>query len=383
MRRFILWGFAVAVVLVLAFGAARWWKGSIVDAVELRPRDLVRTLVVNGRVLAPRRVQIGVQQTGVVARRLVDEGDRVTAGELLLELVSAEQQASLEQAQSRLAQVREVDQPADRSTLSQADSTFRLAELEFARNEGLLKDGIISQSQLDTSRKALDIAKAAQDSAHAQSRSTATGSGLKLAQANVAFAQAKLAQTRVVAPADGVVLTRNVEAGDQVQPGKLLFTLALNEPLQLLIQPDERNLSQLQIGQEAMASADAFPERRFPARVSYVALGVDATRGTVDVKLELPQVPTFLRPDMTVSVEIRFGRSRSALALPLEALRSGSTPRVLVLRSGRAVSVPVKLGPRGEQDAEVVEGLAAGDIVLLDPAAKEGGRYRARLKTAP
>ena len=316
-RRIVLWGLIPVLLLLLGFYAPRWLWGPTVEAVELRPRDLVQTLVVNGRVLAPRRVQVGVQQTGIVARRLVEEGDLVKEGQLLLELDSTETRASLAQAQAGLSQVREVEQPSSRSTLSQADSTLRLAQSLNDRNENLLKDGILSQSQMDDSRNALEIARAAQVSAQVQSRSSSVGSDLKLAQANVAFAQAKLAQTRVVAPADGVVLTRNVEVGDQVQPGKLLFTLALKEPLQLLIQPDERNLSQLQKGQEALASADAFPERRFPARISYVAPGVDATRGTVDVKLDFPQVPDFLRPDMTVSVEIRYGQSKGALALPL------------------------------------------------------------------
>jgi HlyD family secretion protein len=94
-------------------------------------------------------------------------------------------------------------------------------------------------------------------------------------------------------------------------------------------------------------------------------------------------MPDFLRPDMTVSVEIRHGQTKGALSLPLQALRRASMPFVLVLRGGRAVPVVIKPGQRGEREVEVVEGLHSGDIVLLDPAAKEGGRYRARLKATP
>jgi HlyD family secretion protein len=383
MRRITLLVAITGLLLLLGFCAPRWLWGPKLEAVEVRPKDLVQTLVVNGRVLAPRKVQIGAQLTGIVVRRSVDEGDRVREGQLLLELDSAETRASLSQAQARLSQVKEVEQPSSRSALTQAESSLRLAQSIHDRNEQLWKDGILPENQLDESRKALEVAKAARISAQAQSQSSASGSDLKLAQANVALAEAKLAQTRVIAPANGVVLTRGVELGDQVQPGRLLFTLALDEPLKILIQPDERNLSQLETGQEALASADAFPDRRFPARISYVAPGVDATRGTVDVKLDLPQVPDFLRPDMTVSVEIRHGESKGALAIPLQALRSGSKPYVLVLRSGRAVHVPVKLGQRGEREAEVVEGLKSGDVVLLDLSAKTDQRYRARIKTLP
>ena len=382
-RRIMFFCSITGLLLLLGFYAPRLLWGPRVDALELRPRDLVQTLVVNGRVLAPRLVQIGAQQTGIVTRRLVEEGDKVHEGQLLVELDSAEARASLAQARAGLSQVCEVEQPLTRSNVAQAESTLHLAQWLHDRNENMLRDGIIPQSQLEDSRKAVDIARAALISAQAQSRSSSFGSSLKLAEANLALARAKLAQTRVKSPARGVVLTRSVETGDQVQPGKLLFTLALDEPLQLLIQPDEKNLSQLQTGQEAQASADAFPERRFPARICYVAPGVDATKGTVDVKLELPKIPDFLRPDMTVSVEIRYGQSKNALALPLQAFRNSSRPYVLVLRSGRAVKVPVKLGQRGEREVEVSEGLKPGDIVILNPAAREGDRCRARLKASP
>jgi len=382
MRRTMIFCCITGLILLLGFYAPRLVWGPRVDAVEVRPRDLVQTLVVNGRVLAPRLVQIGAQQTGIVTRRFVEEGDKVREGQLLLELDSAETRASLDQARAGLSQVHEVEQPLTRSNVEQAESTLRLAQWQHDRNEKLLKDGIIPQSQLEDSRKAVDIARAALNSVQAQARSSLRGSSLKLAEANVALARAKLAQTQVKSPARGVVLTRTVERGDQVQPGKLLFTLALDEPLQLLIQPDEKNLSQLRTGQEALASADAFPDLRFPARICYVAPGVDVTKGTVDVKLELPRIPDFLRPDMTVSVEIRYGQSRNALSLPLQAFRNSSLPYVLVLRSGRAVKVPVKLGQRGEREVEVLGGLTSGDIVILNPAAREGDRCRARLKAA-
>jgi len=383
LRRILLWGATAGLVLLLATCSPRWLWGPRLVVMELRPRDLVQTLVVNGRVLAPRLVQVGVQATGLVARRLVQEGDRIQEGQLLLQLDPAEFQASLGQAQAGLAQVREVDQPTTRSLLAQADSTLRQAQWTQTRHERLRREGILSQSQLEDSLKTLELARAARASAQAQARSAQVGSGLRLAEANVAFARARLAQTQVVSPAKGTVLTRLVEVGDQVQPGKLLFTVALDEPLQLLVQPDERNLAQLRLGQEARASTDAFPDRPFAAKVSYVAPGVDVTRGTVDVKLDLPVIPDYLRPDMTVSVEIRFGELKGTLAVPLQALRTASGPCVLLLRAGVAVRVPVTLGMRGEREVEVKAGLVPGDLILLDARAKEGQRCRADLKPTP
>lgn len=374
------WAFLITVVLILlflGFSLPRWIMGDRVAVVELQPRDLTLTLVVNGRVLAPRHVQLGAMQTGVVARRLVEAGDRVEAGAVLLELDSSEARAGLAKAEAELDKLRQVTLATSHYSEEQAESTLRLALWVHERNEQLFREGVIAQSILEDSTKALELARAARQSAGIVLGSARSGSDLRLAQANRELARVKLAQTRVLAPAQGVVLTRSVEQGDLVQPGRTLFTLALDEPLQILIQPDERYLSQLEPGLEATAGADSYPGRHFDARIVYVSPSVDATRGTVDVRLALTKPPDFLRPDMTVSVEVRCGRREGVLVIPLQALRSGLEANVLVLRNGRAERVRIELGSRGETEAEVVRGLSAGDLVVLSPAVREGDRCRA------
>jgi HlyD family secretion protein len=367
---------AMVLVLLLGFSLPRWIKGPRVAVVELQPRDLTLTLVVNGRVLAPRQVQLGAMLTGVVARRLVEEGDQVEAGAVLLELDSAEARANLAKAEAELAKLRQVTVVAGRYSEDQAESTLRLAQWTQDRNQQLYQDGIIAQSVLEDSTRALELARAARMSAGIVLESARSGSDLHLAQANCELARVKLSQTRVLSPAKGVVLTRSVEEGDLVSPGRTLLTLALDEPLQILIQPDERYLSQLEPGLEARVGADSFPQQTFDARIIYIAPGIDATRGTVDVRLALTRPPDFLRPDMTVSVEVLSGQRPGVLVIPLQALRSGNETNVLVLRSGRAERVRIVLGARGETEAEVRTGLSAGDQVILSPAVREGQRCR-------
>ncbi len=96
-----------------------------------------------------------------------------------------------------------------------------------------------------------------------------------------------------------------------VQPGRTLLVVARDGPTQLSVLPDEKNLAFLRLGQPATASVDAFPDRVFPARVAYIAPAVDLSRGTVEVKLDVPDPPPFLRPDMTVSVNVEVGRDRA------------------------------------------------------------------------
>lgn len=366
-------------LLLIGSCAPRWVLGPSAAAVEVTVRDLRQTLVLNGRVLAPRRVNLGAPLAGTVARRLVEEGDRVKAGQALVQLEDGETRAAQAQAQARLEQVREVASPAGEASLAQAEATLLQAEASHLRTERLHREGVLPLVQLEDVRRALDVARAARDAARVQARSVTRGAELRTAAAALAMAQARLDQMVLRAPLDGVVLTRSVEVGDAVSPGRTLFTLVLDEPLQLLVQPDEKHLAQLRLGQAALASADAFPGERFAAEVGYIAPAVDLQRGTIDVKLRVPKAPASLRADMTISVEIDQGLRPKAIALPMAAVRGlPDRPHVLVRRQGRAVEQPVQLGFRGEKEIEILEGLRPGEQVFLDPV-KPGQRLRARL----
>jgi HlyD family secretion protein len=235
------------------------------------------------------------------------------------------------------------------------------------------------------------VAAAQQAGARAQIAANADqGTDITQAQAALALAASareaaasRLAQTVIAAPADAVVLTRQVEPGQIVQPGRTLLTLALAGPVQLLAQVDELSLEQLQAGQLAGVLADAFPRQRFSARVLAIAPQVDAQRGAVEVRFALvPPVPDFLREDMTLSVEVETARRERTLVLPLDALRSddgagGAT--AWVDEDGRVRARTLRLGVRTLDAAEVLDGLRAGDKVLLGDAPDPGSRVRAEV----
>ncbi|HEY0886657.1 MAG TPA: efflux RND transporter periplasmic adaptor subunit, partial [Ramlibacter sp.] len=203
---------------------------------------------------------------------------------------------------------------------------------------------------------------------------------LALAQAATQAARVRLAQADVLAPAAARVLSRQVEPGQIVQPGKPLLSLALEGPTQLVAPVDERFLDQLQVGQPALVVADAFPRQPFPARVLSIAPAVDPQRGAVEVKLALQrEPPAFLREDMTLSVDVETGRRDRALVVPLSALRapgSDGAESVLVLVDGRAQERRVRLGLRTLDAAEVTAGLAAGDRVLRRGILPPGEKVR-------
>ena len=186
----------------------------------------------------------------------------------------------------------------------------------------------------------------------------------------------RLAQTRLVALQNGVVLTRSVEPGDVVQPSRTLLVMAADGDTQLVFQPDERNLAFIALGQKARASADAFPQQVFDAEVSYIAPSIDPQRGSVEVRLRVREPPPFLKPDMTVSVDLTVAAKTHALTLASDAVRGAATPSpwVFAVEGGRVVRKDVKLGIRGEGATEIVSGLDEG--ALGRRARRSGARQR-------
>ncbi|MDI1237996.1 MAG: efflux RND transporter periplasmic adaptor subunit [Polaromonas sp.] len=397
LKRGWIWMGVVAIVVVAAGAAWFVQKSPRVDVLELRYAPLLRTLQFSARVATLSRVDVGSTVTGRVAQVRVAEGAQVRQGEVLVQLETEELRAAVtqalaseRQAQARMAGLRSTGRTAAQAGLAQADSTLKAAEAELARTQQLVAQGFLSEARLDEVRRAVEVARAQQTGARAQTQANADAgtdvaqaqAQLALASAATAAARARLAQAAVLAPTDARVLTRNVEPGQIVQPGKALMSLALAGPTQLTAQVDERFLDQLQPGQKAAVVADAFADQRFAARVLSIAPAVDAQRGAIEVKFALEQqAPAFLREDMTLSVEVETGRRERALVLPLSALRgqaTSTTATVLVAETGRAQERKLRLGLRTLDAAEVLEGLAEGDAVLLGSSVPAGARIRAR-----
>ncbi len=373
-----------ALLLVLAAAAAfRAMRGRPVEAARVERKDLLETLVVSGRVLARSKASLGSPVASRVLDVLFEEGDRASAGQLLVRLDDREAAAAAAEARALLERTRGSDRRAAEEARNQAALRLDLAERELARVSALRADGFVSEQDADDARKSRDLARSELAAATAKARSASPGGqDERAAEAALRAAEARLALLRVTAPEPGLVLVRSVEPGDVVSPGKVLLTMALDRETQLLAQPDERNLPSLRVGQKARASADAYPDRSFAAEVISVAPGVDLSRGTVDVKLRVPEPPPELKTDMTLSVELEVGRKAKVLVLPLEAVRDAATaPWVLAIREGRAARTPVRLGARGGNAAEVVEGLSEGDLVVRRPGdgTKDGQRVRAVL----
>ena len=372
---------AAVAAAAVALGAWRILAPAAIDAVAVARGDIVQTVVVSGRVESPRRVDIGSQVTGTVVEVPVDEGQSVRAGQLLVRLDDSEARAALEQAryavtqaEARIAQLHVTTAPVAQQALRQAEASLDNAERALQRNRELFARGFIGQAGLDDAQKARDIAESQWQSARVQAASARPGgtddvlaqAALAQARASLKSAQAHLELMTIEAPADGVLISRSVERGNVAQPGKTLMVLSPAGATQLVVPVDEKNLNLLRVGQAALASADAYPNERFAATVAYINPGIDASRGAVEVKLDVPKPPPYLLQDMTVSVDIEVARRKAVLTLPAEAVHDAATPKpwVLAVEDGRAVRRDVALGARGDSMVEVASGLGEGELAI-------------------
>lgn len=401
-RGLLKWGLVAVLALAAAAYAARdLILGTPVEVVRATRGDLTQTVVASGRVLTPQRVAIGSTLTERVARIPVEEGQRVTRGEVLVVLddrneraAVAQAQASVAQAEAKLRQLREVALPAARHALAEANANAVQARLNYERTARLQAKGFVGQAQLDDAKRARDVAESQLRAARLQVETNRpAGSDYALAQtalaqarASLAAAQARLEQTVIRAPSAGVLITRNVEQGDVVQPGRELMALAPDGETQIELQIDEKNLGLLALGQSALASADAYPQQRFGAQVVYVNPGVDPLRGSVEVKLEVPHPPAYLRQDMTVSVDIEVAQRNGVVTVPSEAVRDayGEHPWVLLVQGHRALRRAVTLGLHGEGRIEVRAGVKPGDALIPagEVGVKPGQRVRVTARVA-
>lgn len=394
--------FWLAAALVIAGGAVAWsQRGLPVDMTQVSQGPMQQSVVSNGRIASVARTDVMSQSTARIERVLVREGDAVQAGQVLVQLRDDEASANLQaaraavaEARARLRQLDSVQLPVAQQQLAQARAAAALAEQELTRTQELIKQGFVSPAHLDEVQRQAQSARAAVLAASAQTQGNqsegaeAAAAQARLAQAlaSAAAAATRLDNLSLRAPAAATVIRRAVDPGDTAQPGKVLLTLVSGSETRIETSVDEKNLQLIRLGQRARASADAYPNQPFDATLTTIAPAVDALRGTVDLKLRVDPAPAFLRPDMTVSVEIITAQVANALMLSSDALRRDAQGQayVLVARNGRAQRADVTLGLQGIGTTQILAGAAAGDLVILPTTnAAEGDRVRAKNADKP
>ncbi len=387
-----------AVAVLVAWFVGRGVVGAKVLVQKASRTVMVHSVVTTGRV-RPLRVRLAPMASGTVREFPVREGARVTAGQLLVQLDDKEAAAALSNAKALLAQatagrrkLRTITRKESQESLQVAQARLADAARDLDRIRKLHATGAASRENLEDAETSNTLAQSALRSAKAQEQDLKSGgatarnsdAAIEQARANVALATARLRYTRLVAPVDGIVIARKAEVGDAISGNTVVVEIAATAKTELVVEPDERNLSLLSLGQKAIASAEAFPDQTFSAEISFIAPVVDSRRGTIEVRLVVPQPPEYLRPDMTVSVDIEVERKMDALVVPIDSVvgLASPAPYVFTVEDKRVVKHAVKVGIHDTERVEVLSGIDESAEVILSPSSVAvGDRVRSTVAT--
>lgn len=318
-------------------------------------RGLVEDAVTNsqaGTVKARLRTQLGAERTGRVVRIPFREGSSVRRGAILLELDASSAVVGLELARR--------DRETLEATLAAARAAAQLARSDYDRALKLREQALISQEQMDQSLSRHQAAQA--DLEAAQARRARAESAVRLAQDEIDH-------LRVVAPFDGEVTARYVEAGQSVIPGQPLLELTNLEQLYVSAPIDEIDIGRLAEKLPARVTLDPYPGVAWQGTVTRVAAVVSDLKEqnrTLDIEVELQYDPNKpqAKPGTSADVSIVLDRREGVLRVPTFAVADGR--RVMIMKDGKAETREIETGIKNWEWTEVKSGLAEGDAVITN-----------------
>jgi len=319
-------GFCLVVAIAVA-GMAQSEEDAtavfVAEAAQGRFEDRVEAL---GTLRANESVTLSATITEKISAIRFDDGDRVEAGQVLVEMASAEEQA----------------------LLSEAQATLDEAQRQYRRVESLAVQGTASKSLLDERRREWETARA-----------------------RLAAIEARLGDRIIRAPFAGVLGLRLVSVGTLVTPGTTITTLDDDATLKLDFTVPSVFLSTLRVGLDISAISAAFPDHNFTGKVAAIDSRVDPVTRAVTVRALLPNPERLLKPGMLMEVVLS-KQPRDAVVIPEKALMPlGDSQFVLVVRADSTVERRgIRIGARRAGEVEVLDGLAPGERVVTDGTLK-------------
>jgi RND family efflux transporter MFP subunit len=380
-----IWGLVVLLVVLIAAGGFWFARGRTVP---------VRTQVVRGSssaggsrtvlnasgyVVARRQATVSAKITGKVTEVLVEEGMKVEEGQLLARLDDSNVKASLGVAQAEFA--------AAKAVLDETRARLAAAEKELRRAGTLTAEKIASASDLDRAEAEVKALQAHLDLQQVQ---------ISVAEKQVALWQQQLEDTVVRAPFSGIAISKNAQPGEMISPISAgggftrtgIGTIVDMNSLEIEVDVNENSLSRVQSGQPVEATLDAYPDWKIPCKVLTIIPTADRQKATVKVRVAFNKLDPRMLPDMGVRVafkgEAATGSAAGAgAAVPKLAVRKdGGRDVVWVVREGRLERRAVTVGSTGENDVNVLTGVAAGEKVVVEGPTNlvEGARVREAAK---
>ena len=307
-----------------------------VHAVTVQREPIVPTSTATAEIVANREANMRSETAGRVVAVMVEVGDRVDEGQVLLRLDVGRPASAVQAAEAAVAQ---------------SEARLDQAKRELQRTRKLVETGGLPEQRLDDAEDSVRLASAARDAALAETR----------------LARRGLTEAVIRAPFSGTIVERSVEVGEFLSPGSPLLTLADTSLLKARVLLDPREALDIAVGAPASVSVFARPGEEFSGKVARVGEVIDPRTRRLPVEIELDPHDGRLRPGLVARFSVQTGEPRMVMRVPLDGIfeRFG-TQNVYVIDDGVARRRVITLGQIRAGHAEVLDGIIEGDVVVSD-----------------
>jgi RND family efflux transporter MFP subunit len=339
-------------------------------------QPLERTVSVTGTLAAEEQVALSFKVTGRVHELLVDLGSPVRRGQVLarltptdFELRVQQADAALQQARARLGLPAQGDDstvnPEQTALVRQSRAVRDEARLTRDRVKTFVERGISSRADLDAAEASLEVAAGRYQDALEEIRNREAV--LAQRRSELALASQALEDTVLRAPIDGAVRERQVTEGEFRSAGTPVLTIVRTDPLLLRVAVPERAATALRRGQAVRVRVEGDPAT-YEGKLVRLGAAIDEGNRTLPVEAVVSNRAGALRPGMFAAAEIIIERQDNALVVPNDAIVTfAGVQKVLLVKDGRAREQRVRTGRRTGGSVEIIEGVKAGDVVIVNP----------------
>ena len=332
--------FAGTGVLLLVAGGIAWWQWPVhVETAQPTRGPAIEAVYATGTVEPTVLMPVSPRTGGRLVSIEAEEGQQVKRAQVLARVESTDLDQTIEEMRAR----------------------EQLARAQFERTRSLIEQRFVAPSEFDRVR-----------------------SEWQAAQAATRRAQAQRDYNQLVAPADGVVIRRDGEAGQFVPSGQAVFTLACCAPLRVSAEVDEEDITRVTVGQAVTMRSDALPRQLFQGTVAEITPKGDPVSRSYRVRIRLAGAPPVdagpMRSGMTMDANLIVSRRDGALLVPNSSIKGES---VWLVVNGRLHRRPVVRGTVGADRTEILSGLSDGEVLVLSPRDNLRDGQRARADAAP
>jgi len=364
-KRLLSIGWKIALVLLIALVIIYRFHFAplAVESIDVKTGPIKEEVMGTGTLEARMHATISPKISGRIAEVLVDQGDKVTKGQILLTLDDEDFRQQVDMAKAELAAANASVGKAD-SQIKSSQATVKEANSTFSRISPLVSSGAVSVDAFEKAQQQMDIAQANLNQSQS-SRIEAEKMAAK-AEASLKYYQERLADTVIRSPFDGLIIRRYRDPGDIAVPGSMVLDMISLDELWISAWVDETTLDKLQVGQTSKIVFRSNPKIELPGKAARISPQADSETREMLVDVAIDQMPKIWAVGQRAEVYIETSHKENATVIPQRVVVwRQQQPGVFVIDNGRTYWSKIVLGIEGKENVEVVKGLQPGQVVLI------------------